>query len=54
MSKSLDSSAFIAFDWIKELWVEHKLTKEQKEQFKNGAYNFYKEKLIKESMIILN
>ena len=32
MSKSLDSSAFIAFlDWIKELWVEHKLTKEQKD-----------------------
>ena len=45
MSKSLDSSAFIAFlDWIKELWVEHKLTKEQEEQFKNGANNFYKEK----------
>ena len=45
MSKSLDSSAFIAFlDWIKELWVEHKLTKEQKEDFKNEAYNFYKEK----------
>ena len=30
---------------IKELWVEHKLTKEQKEDFKNGAYDFYKENL---------
>lgn len=45
MSKSLDTTAFLVFlDWIKELWTEHKLSKDQKEDFKKVAYNFYKEK----------
>lgn len=45
MSKSTDHSAFVEFlDWIKDLWVEQKLTKEQKVHFDNAALNFYKDK----------